>query len=358
MRRMAVPSTLRGVLRAGVPLALIALLGGCMIPPEPETKEAQSIFTLYNIVFAMGVVVFIGVEGFILYAVFRYRRRDDTLPKQLHGNNLVEIIWTAIPTVIVLIIFSLNLWTLNTVQATSNESGGVNIEVDGFQWQWGFRYLDGDSDPNNDVSEIGTPGKPATLHVPVGEPVHLTLKSQDVIHSFYVPSFLVKRDVSPFPEGQEPNHLSFTVTNPGTYSGHCAEFCGTGHATMLFNVEAMSRADYDAWLTSAKQGGSASPQPSVEPGATVIKLSAEKLAFSTKTLEVPAGKPFVIEFDNKDAGIAHNVAILDGSNALFTGEIITGPKTIRYNVPALNAGQYKFLCDVHPTVMFGDVVAK
>jgi cytochrome c oxidase subunit 2 len=357
MRRQAVPSRLRALLRTGVPLVLIALLAGCMIPPEPETKEAESVFTLYNIIFTMGVVVFIAVEGFIVYAIFRYRRRDDALPKQLHGNNLVEIIWTAIPTVIVLVLFTLNTFTLGTVNATS-DSPGVNVEVDGFQWQWGFHYLDGDSNPDNDVSLIGTPNQQPVLRLPVGEPVHLTLKSRDVIHSFYVPSFLVKRDVIPFPEGKPPNSLEFTITNPGTYSGHCAEFCGTGHANMLFSVEAMTRPDFDAWLTSAKAGASQTPAPSVAPDETVIKLSAEKLAFSSKTLEVPAGKPFVIEFENKDSGIAHNVAILDGSNALFTGEVITGPKTVQYQVPALQAGTYKFLCDVHPTVMFGDVVAK
>jgi cytochrome c oxidase subunit 2 len=358
MRLLAVPNRrLRSLLRTGAPLVLIALLAGCMIPPEPETKEAESVFTLYNIIFAMGVVVFVAIEGFIVYAIFRYRRRDDTLPHQLHGNNFVEILWTAIPTVIVLILFTLNLFTLNTVNATS-ESPGVNVEVDGFQWQWGFHYLDGDDNPDNDVSLIGTPGEPPVLRLPVGEPIHLTLISKDVIHSFFVPSFLVKRDVIPFPEGQEPNHLEFTITNPGTYAGHCAEFCGTGHANMLFSVEAMSRADFDKWISDQKSQASATPAPSVAPGETVIKLSAEKLAFSTKTLEVPAGKPFVIEFENKDSGIAHNVAILDGNTALFTGEVITGPKTVQYQVPALKAGQYKFLCDVHPTVMFGDVVAK
>jgi cytochrome c oxidase subunit 2 len=357
MRRLALSPKLLRFLRSGGPVLLIALLAGCMIPPEPETKEAEAVFLNYNITFAMGVLVFLAVEGFIVYAIFRYRRRDDTLPHQLHGNNLAEILWTAIPTVIVLALFVVNMITLNTVNAVS-ENPGVTVEVDGFQWQWGFHYIDGDNNPDNDGSLIGTPGDLPVLRLPVGEPVHLTLLSKDVIHSFYVPSFLVKRDVVPFPEGHDVNHLEFTITNPGTYSGHCAEFCGTGHANMLFSVEAMTRPDFDAWLASAKTKESAKPAPSLEPGAAVIKISAEKLAFSTKTLEVPANKPFVIEFENKDAGIAHNIAILDGNNALFTGDIVTGPKTVQYQVPALKPGQYKFLCDVHPTVMVGDVVAK
>ena len=178
MRRMAVPHSLRSVLRIGVPLLLIALLGGCMIPPEPETTEAESVFTLYNIIFGMAVVVFVAVEGMIVYSIFRYRRRDDRLPKQLHGNTLVEIIWTAIPTVIVLMIFAASMVTLGTVEARVPNPKTV-IEVDGFQWQWSFRYGTNDSDPSNDYTVTGTPAQPPVMAVPVGEPVHLTLVSSD-----------------------------------------------------------------------------------------------------------------------------------------------------------------------------------
>ena len=358
MQRMAVPHRLRGVLRVGVPLLLIALLGGCMIPPEPETTEAKSVFTLYNIIFGMGVVVFLAVEGMIVYSIFRYRRKDDRLPNQLHGNTLVEIIWTAIPTVIVLIIFTASMITLGTVDARSDNPRTV-IEVDGFQWQWAFHYGINDSDPNNDYTVTGTPAEPPVMAVPVGEPVRLILKSSDVIHSFFVPHFLIKRDVVPFPDPNQHNELEFTVDNPGTYAGQCAEFCGTAHAAMTFEVQAMSRSDFDAWLAAAVKGEKPEPSTSAAPDAQVVKISADQLKFSTDRLEVPAGKPFVIEFENKDAGIQHNVAIYDNSGKeLFKGEIVSGPTTVRYNVPALSAGDYKFLCDVHPTVMFGTVVAK
>jgi cytochrome c oxidase subunit II len=354
---MALPHGLRSVLRIGVPLLLIALLAGCMIPPEPETKEAQDVFTLYNVIFGMGVVVFVAVQGMIIYSVIRYRRRDDRLPKQLHGNNLVEIIWTAIPTVIVLALFVVGLVALQTVEARVPNPRTV-IEVDGFQWQWAFRYGTNDSDPSNDYTVTGTPAQPAVMVVPVGEPVHLILKSSDVIHSFYVPHFLVKRDVVPFPEGEPNNTLEFTIINPGTYSGQCAEFCGTAHAAMTFEVQAMTRPDYDAWLKAAVAGETAEPSASPAPDAEIVKITADQLKFSTDRLEVPAGKPFVIELENKDT-IQHNVAIYDDAGTeLFKGEIFAGPKTVKYNVPALDAGEYNFLCDVHPTTMFGTVVAK
>ncbi len=353
---MAIPHRLRSFARIGGPLLLIAILAGCMIPPEPETTEAQDVFTLYNVIFGMGVAVFLAVEGMIVYSIFRYRRRDDRLPKQLHGNTLVEIIWTAIPTVIVLVIFGASMITLAKVEAQAPNPRTV-IEVDGFQWQWAFRYGTNDADPSNDYTVTGTPAQPPVMGVPIGEPVHLILKSSDVIHSFFVPSFLVKRDVVPFPDPNQHNTLEFTVTNPGTYGGQCAEFCGTAHAGMTFEVQAMSRPDYEAWLKKGLET-KVEPSTSAAPNAQVVKISAQDLKFSTDRLEVPAGVPFVIEFENKDA-LQHNVAIYDGAGKeLFKGEIFAGPKTMRYNVTALKAGEYKFMCDVHPTVMFGTVVAK
>ncbi len=356
MRRTAVSERLRGALKVAGPLLLIGMLAGCMVPPEPETTEAQSVFTLYNIIFAMGVVVFLAVEGMIVYSIFRYRRRDDRLPAQLHGNNVVEIVWTVIPTVIVLAIFAMSMVTLNTVEARAAKPAAV-IEVDGFQWQWAFRYGTADNDPKNDFTVTGSVTDPPTMVVPVGEPVKLLLKSQDVIHSFFVPHFLIKRDVIPFPDGHL-NTLEFTVRNPGTYAGQCAEFCGTAHAQMTFSVKAVSRAEYDSWLQAEISGVPASPPATAAPGVQTIKISADKVAFSTDKLEAPAGAPFVIEFENKEP-IPHNVAIYDSAGKeLFKGDIVTGPKTVTYNVPALPAGDYKFQCDVHPTVMFGSLTAK
>jgi len=264
-----------------------------MIPPDPHTTQAKEVFWLYNVVLVMGAVVFFGVEGFILYSVVRYRRRDDRLPTQVHGNNLVEVIWTAIPTVIVLILFVLSTFTLNSISAHSDHPG-VTIEVDGFQWQWTFHYLDGDTDPTNDVSVTGTPASPPQMALPVGEPIKLILVSKDVIHSFYVPAFLVKRDVVPLPEGKAPNELEFTVSEAGTYSGQCAEFCGDLHSRMTFSVQAMPRADFDAWIAAIRSG--ATPAPSVPAGGEVLKLAATQTAFDTHDLTATAGKPFAIRY--------------------------------------------------------------
>ncbi len=326
-----------------------------MVPPEPHTVEAKEVFWLYNVILVMGGIVFVAVEGFIVYSVFRYRRRDDRLPTQVHGNNLVELIWTAIPTVIVLILFVLSTITLNsTSQASANP--GVTIEVEGKQWSWVFHYLDDDGDPANDVIVEGTALNGLVMALPVGEPVKLKLISNDVIHSFFVPAFLVKRDVVPLPEGKAPNELEFTVSEVGTYSGQCAEFCGLLHADMTFNVEAMSRADFDAWVAAIRSGET--PAPSVAAEATVLKVSADDTAFDTKALEVAAGQTFKIEFANNE-DVDHNVGIWKGDEELFRGEIFAGPATKTYVVDGLAAGEYTFICDVHPLpAMTGTLTVK
>ncbi len=182
MQRTAARSRLRSILHVGLPLGILAIaVSGCLLPPQPKTDAGQDVFNLYLVVLALAAVVFVGVEGFILYAIVPLRRHpgDDMLPPQLHGNNTVEIIWTAIPTVIVLILFTFSMITLGEVEARSEEPG-VTIEVEGFQWQWRFLYPDGGE-------VVGTIGEPPTLVVPVGEPIRLVLTSLDVNHSFYVP---------------------------------------------------------------------------------------------------------------------------------------------------------------------------
>jgi cytochrome c oxidase subunit 2 len=321
------------------------LLTACLLPPDPVTEAAEDVFNLYVAILVLAGIVFLGVEGFIVYALVRYRRKpgDDVLPPQVHGNNLIEIVWTAIPTVIVLILFTLSMITLGTVNARAEDPGLV-IEVESFQWQWNFRYEGG-------VTVTGTAEDPPRLTVPVGEPVRVVLTSLDVIHAFYVPNFLIKRDAIPVAAQGDANELEFTVTDEGTYSGQCAEFCGTGHNDMRFIVDAVSRADYDEWFTAA-QAGETPPPP--EPGecATTIELSAANIAFDTDAIEAPAGEDFCIAFTNDDT-VPHDVGIYDGDTDLFDGEDVPGGESIVYLIPALEPGEYEFICNLHPTDMVG-----
>ncbi|HSW41419.1 MAG TPA: cupredoxin domain-containing protein, partial [Patescibacteria group bacterium] len=188
-------------------------------------------------------------------------------------------------------------------------------------------------------------------------------------HSFYVPAFLYQRDITP----RKDQVIQFLADREGTYRGQCTQFCGLLHHVMEFEVVVESRAKFDAWLQEALQPpatptpaapGVPTPTPGVptdgEGEAVVIEISAAGIAFDTDTLEVPANRPFQIVFANNDAGIPHNVAIHEGSPtgpAVWVGEIFNGIETRTYDVPALPAGTYGFICTVHPT-MTGTLTAR
>jgi len=353
------------------PMALIALavlIAGCT--PQAVTAQGSQIQSLYDITFAVGAIIFFFVEALIVFAVLRYRRKpgQTELPVQTHGNNTLEVIWTVIPLIIVTILFFLSWNTLNSVDATNTNN--IRIRADAQRFQWSFDYLSADG--NTVLFHQLAP----EMVVPAGETVHLTLRSADVNHSFYVPQFLFKRDVIP---GRE-NNFDFTVdaADAGqTFRGQCAQLCGTFHDAMQFSVVAMSPADYQAWLQKqiaseppsppagspgasgapASSGGAPAPSASTggAPGsATTLNISAQNISFDTSTLTAPANTPFTIAFTNNDAGIPHDVQIHNGPSQsdppIFEGEIFNGVGTKDYQVPALKPGTYAFSCKVHPSM--------
>jgi cytochrome c oxidase subunit 2 len=257
-----------GLVTVAVVVATIAVLAAAGITPQrawdsffpvggatPATDRAIATKALYDIVFYIAVTVFLLVEGMIVFTVVRYRRKpgDDTLPPQIHGNNLVEVIWTAIPTVIVLALFVMSWQTLNTVEAAP--ASNVHVRAVAARFQWRFDYLDATGATL--FSQALPVGADGGLVLPVGEPITVTLKSEDVIHAFYVPKFLFKRDAVP---GKE-NVFSFTVEEPGTYRGQCAELCGAFHGSMIFEVHALPAADFQAWLKAQVDKAAATPTP-------------------------------------------------------------------------------------------------
>lgn len=234
---------LRPRIFAGATLTIgVAMLGGCV--PQAATTQGAQVQGLYNVFLIAAAAVFILVAALIGWSVFRYRASDadEGLPPQVKANVRLELVWWALPTILVIGLFILTAQVLSRVDAR-NPDPAVQVTVTGFQWQWRFAY-DG-----TDVVIQGTPDQPPELWLPVGQPVALTLVSPDVIHSFWVPDFLIKRDVVP----GRSNRIDLTIDEAGTYSGQCAEFCGLFHDQMLFSIRAVSPAEFEAWLTT--QGG-------------------------------------------------------------------------------------------------------
>ena len=331
-----------------------------LFPPEAVTAEGVLIRDLYTIVFLIAAAIFFIVEGLIVWTVVRYRRRpgDDTLPAQTHGNAIAEVVWTVVPTLIVAFLFVISWQTLNTIEIVSAEPQ-TRIKAVAGQFQWTFEYLD-ETGENTVYTQLLAIGEGGGMHVPAGRTVQLSLESPDVIHAFYVPQFLFKRDVVP----GRINVFEFTVNEKeagGTFRGQCAELCGAGHRLMLFDVHALTPTEFDTWLAASIEQANASPPPppsgepppSGGPAGEALVVSAVDLAFEQTALEAPADAPLKIDFDNKAAGILHNVAIHEGSPTgpeIFKGEIITGPAKVTYDVPPLPAGDYAFICTVHPSM--------
>jgi cytochrome c oxidase subunit 2 len=351
------------------PAAAVTRVVQSFFPPIAVTNQGAEIRVLYDIVFIIAAVIFFVVEGLILWTVLRYRRQpgDNELPPQTHGNALAEALWTIIPTVIVAFLFVISWQTLNTVEAVSAQPA-LKVRALAAQFQWQFDYYD-ESGENIVYTQFVPQGEGGGMAVPVGQDINLVLESRDVIHAYYVPQFLFKRDVVPGRTSVFTFHIKPEDANK-TFGGQCAELCGSGHRLMTFEVHAMTRADFDGWLQehidqapppppSGEPPGSGEPPPGSpapgetnNPANTVIQIGAQNTAFDTAELEVAAEQPFKIEFDNQDP-LPHNVAIHEGSptgTAVFTGEIVTGPTQVTYDVPPLPPGPYAFICTVHPTM--------
>lgn len=323
-----------------------------MFPPEAVTRQGREIRSLYDIVFWIAAVIFVFVEGLIVYSVLRYRRKpgQDELPVQTHGHNILEVIWTVVPTVIVAYLFVISLQTLNSIDAVA-KNPDIHIRAVAEQFRWQFDYLAEDGVTTLFTEEIATADLGGGMHVPVGANVQVQLTSPDVIHAFYVPKFLFKRDVVP----GITNVFEFTV-DPAeagqTFGGQCAELCGTGHRVMLLDVVAMTPTDYEAWKAAKIEKANATPAPTTSAGPVAVTLSevAKDIKFTTKSLEVPADQAFAIDFKNDDpASVPHDVDIRAADGSVLSDQpTIDGGTATTYTYAALPAGTYTFICSVHP----------
>jgi cytochrome c oxidase subunit 2 len=260
---LQLPKRGRALRRVGATAMVAAgllLLGACstedkaqirrLAMPEPITDRAPLTDDLWRWSWLAAILVGILVWGLILYAAFRFHRRsDDEIPVQTRYNLPIEILYTIAPVVMVVVFFFFTVQTQDSVLAS--EKTDHTVRVVGQKWSWSFSYLGEDATGGKNVYTAGTPAEMPTLVLPKGESVTFELRSPDVIHSFWVPSFLMKMDVVP---GRH-NSFSLTPTREGTFAGKCAELCGTYHSRMLFNVKVVSPEQYDQYLRGLEQQG-------------------------------------------------------------------------------------------------------
>ena len=227
--------------RVAVVAAAVAATAGCA--PEAAGDQGAAVKDLYDVFFYVAAGVFAVVAGLIGWSILRFRKKpgDDTAPPQTKHNLALEITWFAIPTAIVVVLFVLSAGTLGDVN-DEHPDPAVTVRVDAFQWGWRFTYED------EAVVVEGLPDEPAHIVLPVDEPLRFDLTSSDVVHSFYVPKFLVKRDAVP----GETNRIDYVIREEGTYGGECAEFCGLLHDSMPFTIEAVPAGEFEAWLAEQR----------------------------------------------------------------------------------------------------------
>jgi len=234
----------------------------------PASTPASSIYDLAILILVITGVIFVVVAGMLVYASVKFRSKpgdEHKEPLQIYGSDQLELAWTVIPVLIVIVMFMTSARIIHAVQDAGQPPGTIQVTVTGHQFWWEFRYPQYGFVTANE------------LHVPVSDPAHptptyLQLLSADTDHSFWVPRLAGKTDLI-------PNHPNTTWIDPhetGLFLGQCAQYCGTQHAKMLLRVVVDSRADFDKWvhLQQAKVQPDASLSPDAEEGRRVFNRTA------------------------------------------------------------------------------------
>ena len=227
--------------------------------PGGGTQQGSDIFHLWRIFFISAIVVGGIVYALIAWSLIRYRRRsrdaDDALGAQFRVNVPLEVVYTAIPVAIVVMLFAFSFHTEREVDRVASDPGVV-IHALAFDWGWRFTYDESAGRSFSVVSDPSGAGVPGpVIDMPRGQTVRIVLTSNDVIHAFWVPGFLFKRDAIP----GRTSEFDLTPSVDGTYRGVCAEFCGINHSYMVFTVNVVDPGTYASWVDSRLAAAEASP---------------------------------------------------------------------------------------------------
>ena len=258
----------------------------------PHTLLGEKIYDLHSVITAICFVIFIGVFGFMFYAVFKHRKSVGHKAAQFHENTAVEVAWTLIPFVILIAMAVPATGTLITMRDTSEAD--LTIKATGYQWKWGYDYLKGEGEGISFYGTLATPraqiegtdvaGRNANPNylletdnhvvVPVGKKIRILVTAADVIHAWYVPALAVKQDAVP----GFIRDTWFKAEKAGIYRGQCAELCGKDHGFMPIVVEVMEPAQYTAWVaTQQKKVAAAKVDPNKTWTLDELKAHGEKV---------------------------------------------------------------------------------
>ncbi len=235
--------------------------------PVGVTDISKEVFDLHMAIFFVTVAIGVIVFGFMFYSMWRYRRSNNKKPAKFKENHKLEILWTVIPTLILVAMAVPASITLKKIYDHEAEEGGMDIQVVGWQWKWQYKYLDEQvgNKPLSFFANLTTPPEQyeynrvekgenyllevdEELVVPVNTPIRFLITSNDVIHSWYMSDFAVKQDAIP----GFINVAKTTINEPGIYRGNCTELCGERHAYMPIVVRAVTKDEYDEWVAEKR----------------------------------------------------------------------------------------------------------
>lgn len=251
---------------AGLSLLLTGTASADLLTPEDGgSPNADKIDSLYKVVLVIAIIIFAVVEGALFYSLYKYRAKKGAVAAQIHGNTRLEIGWTVGAALILVVLAVLTFVQLDGIRDPENSDANglqladgvltantearlppngksLNITVNGQQYVWRFTYGDGDGNVLND------PFAYEEMVVPTNTTVTLDIEAQDVAHSWWIPQLGGKFDAVP----GYTNHTWFKISEPGVYTGQCAELCGRNHANMTARVRAIPPAEFETWIADQK----------------------------------------------------------------------------------------------------------
>lgn len=350
----------RDLAAVGVLWAVLTIVGELLAVfvdfyPLARSDKGEDIEHAFRVLIYMAVPVFTFVVSVLVYSVLRSSTSEfpgeDGPP--ISGRGAAPVVWLAVTSGLALVtIIYPGIVGINDLFFEDEETDLV-VEVEGVQWAWIFRY------PEQDITTINE------LVLPLDRNVTFEITSTDVLHSFWIPSFLMKIDAVP----GKTTEITLRPTSAGSFTTdplmrvQCAELCGLAHAKMIALVTVMEAGEFDLW--AAEEAAVSTAEPTPDPDAQRIEIAGKDSLFDLDEITVESGSQVVVVFDNQDEAVPHNWALYDSRDTAESGgapiafsPIEPGPTVQEIPFAPPDPGTYFFRCDVHPTTMIGELTVQ